>query len=283
MKEEKYKYTPAYEVLINKYNSSVALVFGKIKMLSEKKGYCYASKYMLADQLGLSYNTIRDSIHFLEGKIIFRKERKIKVEDKIELPLIKDVTPVTFFSKTQIRWYQPIMENFIKINSEWEASSASKNDLAKFDEPTSTVEDNPSKIEMPPSNIETATSKFEGKEESITINKEEELLNNNVNNNSLPSKIDGAVETDNDIPLARNSKSLEAKRKYKEDYEKRFLYFYNAEKFSDDTIKYFIRSLGSEKQPEEALEYIFNNYKNIEDFDSDAMKIVCDIFEILPF
>jgi len=71
-----------------------AVVLGKILRMSRKKGYCYASKYTLSEELGISYSTVLRSVKKL-----------------IEKDFIKDITPIHFIAKTQVRWYQPIEEN----------------------------------------------------------------------------------------------------------------------------------------------------------------------------
>ena len=108
-------------------------------------------------------------------------------------------------------------------------------------------------------------------------------INNKDNNYSSP---DSGLENEEYTSSPETGLEEENKEDIVEvgnEYADKFLNHYHAEDFLDDQIKYFIRSLGSEKKPEETLEYIFKNYGSIEDFDNDAMKIVCDLFEILPF
>jgi hypothetical protein len=106
-------FTPIQEELVQKYNMSVALVFGKIWRYSQSEGYCWASKTTIAYELGISRTTVENAIRKLEGK-------NLNNEFDESMPkLIVDVTPDNYLSKMQVRWYAPLMENFYNFIDEW--------------------------------------------------------------------------------------------------------------------------------------------------------------------
>ena len=104
----------ASDALIYKCGPTIAVVFGKLCRLALNKDYAYISIFQLSEQLGLSENTIRDSISILEGQEYYGsgKSKKTNKYFNRDTALLLDVTPDVFKSKTQVRHYAPIISNF---------------------------------------------------------------------------------------------------------------------------------------------------------------------------
>lgn len=56
------KYTPAPDILIDKYGPYAAIIWGKIFLLSKKDGYSYASHETIANYLGITRKTVSRNI-----------------------------------------------------------------------------------------------------------------------------------------------------------------------------------------------------------------------------
>ena len=83
------------EELARIHGGTVAIVFGKIYRLSQGKGFSYASLQRIAKDVGLGLNTVVRAKNTL-----------------INLGFIENVTPDNLISKTQVKYYAPLMQNF---------------------------------------------------------------------------------------------------------------------------------------------------------------------------
>jgi len=114
------------------------IVFGKIVILSQNNGICTMSKYNIASQCGLAYNTVSDAI-----------------KDLIRCGLIVDGTPNSYISKTQVKFYKISIDGYNKMvqqNEEYRKfhpeakiirpvlTDTSNTDTSNTDTCTSTVE-----------------------------------------------------------------------------------------------------------------------------------------------
>ena len=90
-------YTPYFEPIGKILDVNAALVFGKIYAYTKNTGVCYASNSRIAEELGLSLNTV------------IRAKNRL-----IDFLFILDVTPEYCNSKTQVRHYSI---NKVKVNS----------------------------------------------------------------------------------------------------------------------------------------------------------------------
>ena len=107
-------YVIASDVLLQKTTPVIALVYGKIWLLSRSSGYCYMAVGKIAKQLGFSKNAVRDAIDILSGKEIVGsgKSKRKNIYFEPNTSLILDVTPKSHISKKQVRYYAPLQERF---------------------------------------------------------------------------------------------------------------------------------------------------------------------------
>jgi hypothetical protein len=124
-------YTPCSEILLQRTTPVIAMVFGKIWLLSRTTGYCYMSRKSIAKQLGINIRTLDETIEILEGKPIVGTGTHQKPNRYFNETTrwIVDVTPDEFLSKKQVRHYAPIPNNVAQYVLKYEIKENNKSSL----------------------------------------------------------------------------------------------------------------------------------------------------------
>jgi hypothetical protein len=115
-------FTPSSEVLLQKTTPVIAMVYGKIWLLSKTIGYCYMSRKTIAKQLGITIRTLDIAIQTLLGEPVvgYGKQKKPNSYFNKTTRWIADVTPENYLSDYQVRYYCPIQSNIVGYVSKWE-------------------------------------------------------------------------------------------------------------------------------------------------------------------
>ena len=129
-------YVIASDVLLQKTTPVIALVYGKIWLLSRSSGYCYMAVGKIAKQLGFCRNAVSNAIDILLGKEIIGsgKSKYKNIYFNSDTALILDVTPKSYTSKKQVRYYAPLQERFESYIAKYKAMENSQFDLSSEEE-----------------------------------------------------------------------------------------------------------------------------------------------------